>query len=76
MAYQKQIPKGIKIMTYTNWEQAVIQTICERLSISFSDASAIVEAQPFYMQQSWGLDLDTDRIAAKVLTAAMLGGVL
>ena len=63
-------------MTYTNWEQVVIETICERLSISFSDASAVVEAQPFYMQQSWGLDLDADKTAAKVLTAALLGGVL
>ena len=32
--------------------------------------AGVVEAQPFYMQQSWGLDLDAKQTAEKILTAA------
>lgn len=41
-------------MKYFEWEAAVIEAVADAMAISHSDASGIVEAQPFYMQQSWG----------------------
>lgn len=57
-------------MKYFEWEGAVTETVAETLAISRSDAAGIVEAQPFYMQQSWGKGMDAQLTAAKILAAA------
>jgi hypothetical protein len=46
------------MQNYSNWETAVVDTIAGALEISHSDASGMVEAQPFHMQQSWGKGMD------------------
>ena len=40
-------------MKYSEWEGAVIEAVAESMAISHSDAAGLVEAQSFYMQQSW-----------------------
>ncbi|MBP3998300.1 hypothetical protein [Pseudomonas koreensis] len=57
-------------MKYFEWEGAVTQAVADALKVSRSDASGIVEAQPFYMQQSWGKGMDAQQTAAKILSAA------
>jgi len=57
-------------MKYFEWEGAVAQAVADALQVSRSDASGIVEAQPFYMQQSWGKGMDAQQTAAKILAAA------
>lgn len=57
-------------MKYFEWEGAVTEAIADALQVSRSDASGIVEAQPFYMQQSWGNGIDAQHTAAKILAAA------
>ncbi|WP_339534767.1 hypothetical protein [Pseudomonas hunanensis] len=57
-------------MKYFEWEGAVTDAVAEALQVSRSDASGIVEAQPFYMQQSWGKGMDAQQTAAKILAAA------
>lgn len=55
---------------YSEWEGAVIQQVADELGACYSDASAVVEGQPFYMQQSWGKGLDPKQTAAKILAEA------
>lgn len=57
-------------MKYFEWEGAVIEEVAELMAISHSDATGVVEAQPFYMQQSWGKCMDAQQTAAKILAAA------
>lgn len=57
-------------MKYFEWEGAVTEAVAETLAISHSDAAGIVEAQPFYMQQSWGKGMDAQLTAAKILATA------
>lgn len=57
-------------MKYFEWEGAVIEAVAESMAISHSDATGVVEAQPFYMQQSWGKGMDAQQTAAKILAAA------
>ncbi|KPB36945.1 MULTISPECIES: hypothetical protein [Pseudomonas syringae group] len=57
-------------MKYFEWEGAVIEAVAESMVISHSDAAGVVEAQPFYMQQSWGKGTDAQLTAAKVIEAA------
>lgn len=57
-------------MKYFEWEGAVVEAVADALQVSHSDASGIVEAQPFYMQQSWGKGLDAQQTAAKVIESA------
>ncbi|GKQ28713.1 hypothetical protein PSTH68_04360 [Pseudomonas syringae pv. theae] len=57
-------------MKYFEWEGAVTEAVAEILAISHSDAAGIVEAQPFYMQQSWGKGMDAQLAAAKIMDAA------
>ncbi|WP_442117189.1 hypothetical protein [Pseudomonas sp. W22_MBD1_FP4] len=56
--------------SYYEWESAVVQFVADELEVPYSDASAVVEGQPFYMQQSWGKAMDAKETAAKVLAAA------
>lgn len=57
-------------MNKFEWEAAVIELVAEALDASHSDAAGVVEAQPFYMQQSWGKGMDAQQTAAKILAAA------
>ncbi|MDP4573486.1 hypothetical protein Q8O96_30920 [Pseudomonas sp. LPH60] len=57
-------------MKYFEWEGAVAEAVAETMAISHSDASGIVEAQPFYMQQSWGMGMDARQTAARIIEAA------
>ena len=57
-------------MKYFEWEGAVTEAVADALQVNRSDASGIVEAQPFYMQQSWGKGLDAKQAATKVIEAA------
>lgn len=57
-------------MKYFEWEGAVIEVVAESMAISHSDAAGVVEAQPFYMQQSWGKGMDAQQTATKILAAA------
>lgn len=59
-----------KAMTYFEWEGAVIEAVAESMATSYSDAAGVVEAQPFYMQQSWGKRMDAQLTAAKIIDAA------
>ncbi|WP_219096289.1 hypothetical protein [Pseudomonas sp. UMAB-40] len=52
---------------YTVWEEAIIELVAEALDASRSDAAGVVEAQPFYMQQSWGKGMDAKETAEKIL---------
>jgi len=56
-------------MDYNNWEEAVTKIIAAALSCTYGVAAGIVEAQPFYMAQSWGLALSPAQTAAKILSA-------
>jgi hypothetical protein len=53
---------------YSEWETAVVQQLAESMEISYSDASGVVEAQTFYIQQSWAKGLDATDTARKVLS--------
>lgn len=55
---------------YYEWESEVVEAVADSLEISRSDASGVVEAQPFYMQQSWGKGMDAQQTATKILAAA------
>jgi hypothetical protein len=57
-------------MKYLEWEGAVIEAVAESMAISHSGAVGVVEAQPSYMQQSWGKRMDAFLTAAKVNEAA------
>lgn len=57
-------------MMKSEWETSVIEAVAEALDVGYSDAAGVVEAQPFYMQQSWGMDLDVKQTAEKILAAA------
>lgn len=48
---------------YVEWEREVTQTLADKLGIDYGDASGIVEAQPFYMQQSWTKGLSAEETA-------------
>jgi hypothetical protein len=58
---------------HVEWEIAVTEALAEALQVSQSEASAVVEAQPFYMQQSWGKGMDAQQTVAKILAAAAQG---
>lgn len=55
---------------YYEWESAVIQLVADELQVDYSDAAAVVEGQPFYMQQSWVKGMDAKDTADKVLAGA------
>lgn len=57
-------------MKYFEWEGAVTEAVAELMAISHSDAAGVVEAQPFYMQQSWAKGMNAQQTAAKVIEAA------
>ncbi|GEM_PF-4786872 len=60
--------------SYSEWEEAVTSKIAAELTVSNSDAAALVEGQAFKVQQSWGLGLTADNTAAQILAAATPSG--
>jgi hypothetical protein len=59
-------------MKYFEWEGSVTEAVAEIMAISSSAASGIIEAQPFYMQQSWGNGMDAQITAARIIEAAQM----
>ncbi|MGO4801181.1 hypothetical protein ACEN2T_18025 [Pseudomonas sp. W22_MBD1_FP4] len=57
-------------MKYFEWEGAVIEAVADAMAISHSDASGIVEAQQFYMHQSWVKGIDSQMTAGKIMEAS------
>ncbi|WP_313453315.1 defense against restriction DarA-related protein [Stutzerimonas nitrititolerans] len=53
--------------THSEWEGEVTELIAEKLGITTSDAQGMVEAQPFYMQQSWGKGMSAQETADKIM---------
>lgn len=60
--------------SYSEWEEAVTSRIAAELTVSNSDAAALVEGQAFSVQQAWGLGLTADNAAAKILAGATQPG--
>lgn len=52
---------------HSEWEREVISAIAFALDVTYSDATGIVLAQPFYMAQSWSKGLDAKATAQKIL---------
>lgn len=52
---------------HASWEEEVINAVARDLMITYSDATGIVEAQPFYMAQSWSKGLDAQDTAQKII---------
>ncbi|UST77231.1 hypothetical protein [Pseudomonas siliginis] len=59
-------------MKYSEWEVAVTEAVATALQVNHADASGVVEAQPFYMQQSWVKGMDAQQTATKILAAAQV----
>lgn len=53
--------------TRDQWEGAVAEIIAETLGITTSDAQGIVQAQDFYMTQSWGKGMPAQETAEKIM---------
>jgi hypothetical protein len=49
--------------SYTDWEISVTEFIIDKTGCDYGDASAIIEAQPFVMAQSWAMGLSSERVA-------------
>lgn len=52
---------------YLSWEAGIIDEIAATLEVTYSDATGIVEAQPFYMAQSWSKGMDAKATAHKII---------
>jgi hypothetical protein len=50
-------------ISYTDWEEAVANSLSDKLEISFGDAQGIVEANEFYMAQAWSKGLNSEETA-------------
>ncbi|WP_409286834.1 hypothetical protein [Pseudomonas guariconensis] len=53
---------------YSQWEEAVVALVAEKLEITHSDAEGVVQAQDFYMVQSWGKGMNAEETAEKVIS--------
>lgn len=52
---------------YDTWETEVTELIAAQLQCTYGDAAGVVEAQPFYMAQSWGMGLTAEQTANKII---------
>ena len=67
-------PKKYNNMTNrNNWENEIIQAISTELNCSISDSAAIVEANPFYLNQSWGKGLSSEEAANVIINMSKVG---
>jgi len=57
---------------YVEWETEVTQILADKLDIDYGDASGIVEAQPFYLQQSWTKGLSAEETADVIDEKSMM----
>jgi hypothetical protein len=61
--------EDIKVSEYFEWEEAVVEKVAAALDVTYSDASAIVEAQLFRMQQAWSMGMEAEQAANIVVEA-------
>lgn len=61
---------GSEAPTKLVWEAEVTQLIADQLDIGYSDAAGIVEAQVFFMQQSWTKGMTAKQTADKILSVS------
>ena len=65
--------------SYASWEEAVANSLSDKLEISYSDAQGIIESNEFYMAQAWAKGMDSkqtaDFIDKKSTSMAKGGGV-
>ncbi len=59
--------EDIKVSEYFEWEAAVVEKVAAVLDVAYSDASAIVEAQLFTMQQAWSMGMQAEQAASIVV---------
>jgi len=50
-------------ISYDQWESSVIDNFAELTQMPYSDAQGVVEANSFYLAQSWAKGLDADKTA-------------
>ena len=55
---------------YFEWEEAVIEKVATALDVTYSDASAIVEAQLFRLQQAWSMGMAAEQAAIIVMESS------
>jgi len=49
--------------SYASWEEAVANSLSDKLEISYSDAQGIIESNEFYMAQAWAKGMDSMQTA-------------
>jgi hypothetical protein len=49
--------------SYASWEEAVANSLSDKLEISYSDAQGIIESNEFYMAQAWAKGMDSKQTA-------------
>ena len=54
---------GATDMSYSEWEEEVANSLANELEIDYSDAQSIIEANDFYMSQSWTKGLSPSETA-------------
>lgn len=54
---------GSTNISYSDWEEAVANSLSDKLEIPFGDAQGIIEANEFYMAQAWSKGLDSQKTA-------------
>ncbi|WP_158635467.1 hypothetical protein [Pseudomonas duriflava] len=62
--------EDISVSEYFEWEEAVVEKVAAVLDITYSDASAIVGAQLFIMQQAWSMGMEIDQVSKSTIGAA------
>jgi len=62
--------EDIKVSEYFEWQEAVVEQVATALDASHSDASAIVEAQLFRLQQTWSMGMDAEQAARIVVESS------
>jgi hypothetical protein len=52
-----------RINGYANWEALVVTNLARQIDCTYQDAMDIIEAQDFYLAQSWGKGLSPEETA-------------
>jgi len=55
------------MVSYVEWEGNVTELVAGDLQVSYGDAAGIIEAQSFYMQQSWCRGMNAKQTSEKIL---------
>jgi hypothetical protein len=62
--------EDISVSDYFEWEEAVVEQVATALDVGHSNASAIVEAQLFRLQQAWSMGMDAEQAARIVVESS------